>query len=229
MKSNQAIHKTAPKASPIFRRVIVVLLTLVLSIACYGVTVFAWFQAEVLNAGNTIQSGSYTIAVNITEKGTSTPVPEQNGVYTLEEGKGYSVTLTAVGNTSGYCVITAGGETWNTLPITGSELFTLTIYPEATEAYTFQTVWGAATVEDGLNNGTTIGTEPSGQSDLPQEPTTTPTEEPPTAPTEEPATAPAEESPTAPAEEPTTTPTEAATDQPESQTTEPDVPEESQP
>ena len=44
MRSNQAKHKTAPKGSPIFRRAIVVMLTLALSIACYGVTVFAWFQ-----------------------------------------------------------------------------------------------------------------------------------------------------------------------------------------
>ena len=32
MRSNQAKHKTAPKGSPIFRRAIVVMLTLALSI-----------------------------------------------------------------------------------------------------------------------------------------------------------------------------------------------------
>lgn len=86
MKRNQPIHKTASKASPIFRRVVVVLLTLVLSLACYGVTVFAWFQADVLNAGNTIQSGSYAITVRIEDEETNTPVTAQNGGFTLEAG-----------------------------------------------------------------------------------------------------------------------------------------------
>ena len=86
MKCNQPIHKTASKASPIFRRVVVVLLTLVLSLACYGVTVFAWFQADVLNAGNTIQSGSYAITVRIEDKETITPVTAQYGGFTLEAG-----------------------------------------------------------------------------------------------------------------------------------------------
>lgn len=201
MKRNQPIHKTASKASPIFRRVVVVLLTLVLSLACYGVTVFAWFQADVLNAGNTIQSGSYAITVRIEDKETNTPVTAQNGGFTLEAGKGYTVTLTAEGNTSGYCEIQAGDKVLQTKPIGGTDTFTLTIYPETQAVYTFRTVWGTATAKDGISSGETIGTEPARQEspDSPEEPSTEPTKEP----SEEPTTAPTQPS------EPETAATEA--------------------
>lgn len=216
MKRNQPIHKTASKASPIFRRVVVVLLTLVLSLACYGVTVFAWFQADVLNAGNTIQSGSYAITVRIEDKETNTPVTAQNGGFTLEAGKGYSVTLTAEGNTSGYCEIQAGDKVLQTKPIGGTDTFTLTIYPETQAVYTFRTVWGTATAKDGISSGETIGTEPAQQEspDSPEESTTEPVEEP----AEEPSTEPTKEPSTAPAEEPTTAPTQPS--EPETAATE---------
>lgn len=208
MRSNQAKHKTAPKGSPIFRRAIVVMLTLVLSIACYGVTVFAWFQSEVVNSNNTISSGSYTITVDIKGLNTDNPVLGEDGGYTLEEGKGYSVTLTATGKTSGYCEITSESATWNTMPIKGGTSFTLTIYPETTAVYFFKTVWGTALVKDGLPNNYVIGTEPTEQSDATE---SSPTEDAVTPPTEEPTTSPAENPTIAPTEGETTPPTEAPT------------------
>lgn len=220
MKRNQPIHKTAPKASPIFRRVVVVLLTLVLSLACYGVTVFAWFQADVLNAGNTIQSGSYGLTVFVVvEDDNANRLPENGGSYLLEAGMGYNVTIAATGTTSGYCQISNGNETWNTVAISGTDIFTLTIYPAATANYTFTAFWGAPPEGEQLSDDDVIGTPP----EVIQEEPSAPVEEDTTQPTdpEESVTNPTE----APSEEPTTAPTEETTDptQPQSQPTEPET------
>lgn len=218
MKRNQPIHKTASKASPIFRRVVVVLLTLVLSLACYGVTVFAWFQADVLNAGNTIQSGSYGLTVLVAD-GEVYQLEGNRESYTLEAGKGYSVTMAATGTTSGYCKISNGTETWNTVAISGTDIFTLTIYPVATANYTFTATWGAPPEGEQLSDDDVIGTPP----EVTQEEPAAPVEEDTNQPTnpEESVTNPTE----APAEESTTAPTEETPDptQPQSQPTEPET------
>lgn len=232
MRSNQAKHKTAPKGSPIFRRAIVVMLTLALSIACYGVTVFAWFQSELLNTGNTITSGTYSLAVTVVEKdNTNTSVQETNGSFALEAGKGYTVTITAEGTTNGYCKISNGSDTWNTEAISGGKTFTLTIYPAKSANYAFTTVWGAPQGDVNLTSGAEIGEPPAESQEEPEVPVeegitqpgddvTSPTEtDPTTAPTEAETTAPTEEPTTTPTEEPTPTETVTETTQPTVQET----------
>lgn len=231
MRSNQAKHKTAPKGSPIFRRAIVVMLTLALSIACYGVTVFAWFQAELLNTGNTIQSGTYSLAVTVVEKDKNTGVQETNDSFALEAGKGYTVTITAVGTTNGYCKISNGTDTWNTEAISGGKTFTLTIYPAENANYAFTTVWGAPQGDGNLTAGAKIGEPPAESQEEPEVPVeegitqpgddvTNPTEtDPTTAPTEGETTAPTEEPTTTSTEEPTPTETVTETTQPTVQET----------
>ncbi len=231
MRSNQAKHKTAPKGSPIFRRAIVVMLTLALSIACYGVTVFAWFQSELLNTGNTITSGTYSLIVTVDEKDTTNKVPESDGSFALEAGKGYTVTITAEGTTKGYCKISNGTDTWNTEAIPGGETFTLTIYPAETANYAFTTVWGAPQGDRNLTSGAEIGKPPAESQEEPEVPVedgitqpgddvTNPTEtDPTTAPTEAETTAPTEEPTTTPTEEPTPTETVTETTQPTVQET----------
>lgn len=232
MRSNQAKHKTAPKGSPIFRRAIVVMLTLALSIACYGVTVFAWFQAEVLNTGNTITSGTYSLAVTVVEKVTNTSVQETNGSFALTAGKGYTVTITAEGTTNGYCKISNGTDTWNTEAISVGKTFTLTIYPTKAVNYTFTTVWGAPQNDEKLiPDNYQIGKPPAESQEEPEVPVeegitqpgddvTNPTEtDPTTAPTEGETTAPTEEPTTTPTEEPTPTETVTETTQPTVQET----------
>ena len=216
MRSNQAKHKTAPKGSPIFRRAIVVMLTLALSIACYGVTVFAWFQAEGLNTGNTIQSGTYSLIVTVDEKDTTNKVPESNGSFALTAGKGYTVTITAEGTTKGYCKISNGTDTWNTEAISGGKTFTLTIYPTVDVNYMFTEVWGAPQNDENLiPDNYQIGEPPAESQEEPEVPVedgiTQPGDDV-TNPTEtDPTTAPTEGETTAPTEEPTTTPTEEPT------------------
>ena len=231
MRSNQAKHKTAPKGSPIFRRAIVVMLTLALSIACYGVTVFAWFQSELLNTGNTITSGTYSLIVTVDEKDTTNKVPESDGSFALTAGKGYTVTITAVGTTNGYCKISNGTDTWNTEAISGGETFTLTIYPAVNASYIFTTVWGAPQGDGNLTSGAEIGKPPAESQEEPEVPVedgitqpgddvTNPTEtDPTTAPTEGETTAPTEEPTTTPTEEPTPTETVTETTQPTVQET----------
>lgn len=231
MRSNQARHKTAPKGSPIFRRAIVVMLTLALSIACYGVTVFAWFQSELLNTGNTITSGTYSLIVTVDEKDTTNKVPESDGSFALEVGKGYTVTITAVGTTNGYCKISNGTDTWYTEAISGGETFTLTIYPAVNASYIFTTVWGAPQGDGNLTSGAAIGEPPAESQEEPEVPVeegitqpgddvTNPTEtDPTTAPTEAETTAPTEEPTTTPTEEPTPTETVTETTQPTVQET----------
>lgn len=232
MRSNQAKHKTAPKGSPIFRRAIVVMLTLALSIACYGVTVFAWFQSELLNTGNTITSGTYSLAVTVVEKDdTNTGVQETNDSFALTAGKGYTVTITAVGTTNGYCKISNGTDTWYTEAISGGETFTLTIYPAVNASYIFTTVWGAPQGDGNLTSGAEIGEPPAESQEEPEVPVedgitqpgddvTNPTEtDPTTAPTEAETTAPTEEPTTTPTEEPTPTETVTETTQPTVQET----------
>lgn len=231
MRSNQAKHKTAPKGSPIFRRAIVVMLTLALSIACYGVTVFAWFQSELLNTGNTITSGTYSLIVTVDEKDTTNKVPESDGSFALEVGKGYTVTITAVGTTNGYCKISNGTDTWNTEAISGGETFTLTIYPAVNASYIFTTVWGAPQGDRNLTSGAAIGEPPAESQEEPEVPVeegitqpgddvTNPTEtDPTTAPTEAETAAPTEEPTTTPTEEPTPTETVTETTQPTVQET----------
>lgn len=231
MRSNQAKHKTAPKGSPIFRRAIVVMLTLALSIACYGVTVFAWFQSELLNTGNTITSGTYSLAVTVVEKDKNTGVQENDGSFALTAGKGYTVTITAVGTTNGYCKISNGTDTWNTEAISGGEDFILTIYPAENANYAFTTVWGAPQGDVNLTSGAEIGKPPAESQEEPEVPVedgitqpgddvTNPTEtDPTTAPTEAETTAPTEEPTTTPTEEPTPTETVTETTQPTVQET----------
>ena len=232
MRSNQAKHKTAPKGSPIFRRAIVVMLTLALSIACYGVTVFAWFQSELLNTGNTITSGTYSLIVTVDEKDTTNKVPESDGSFALTAGEGYTVTITAEGTTKGYCKIFNGTNTWNTEAISGGEDFILTIYPTVDVNYTFTTVWGAPQNDENLiPNNYQIGESPAESQEEPEVPVeegitqpgddvTNPTEtDPTTAPTEGETTAPTEEPTTTPTEEPTPTETVTETTQPTVQET----------
>lgn len=232
MRSNQAKHKTAPKGSPIFRRAIVVMLTLALSIACYGVTVFAWFQSELLNTGNTITSGTYSLAVTVVEKDTNTGVQENDGSFALTAGNGYTVTITAVGTTNGYCKISNGTDTWNTEAISGGEDFILTIYPAVNASYIFKTVWGAPQNDEKLiPDNYQIGESPAESQEEPEVPVedgitqpgddvTNPAEtDPTTAPTEGETTAPTEEPTTTPTEEPTPTETVTETTQPTVQET----------
>lgn len=231
MRSNQAKHKTAPKGSQIFRRAIVVMLTLALSIACYGVTVFAWFQSELLNTGNTITSGTYSLIVSVDEKDTANKVPESDGSFALEAGRGYTVTITAEGTTKGYCKIFNGTDTWNTEAISGGKTFTLTIYPAESANYAFTTVWGAPQGYGNLTSGAEIGKPPAESQEEPEVPVedgitqpgddvTNPTEtDPTTAPTEGETTAPTEEPTTTPTEEPTPTETVTETTQPTVQET----------
>ena len=231
MRSNQAKHKTAPKGSPIFRRAIVVMLTLALSIACYGVTVFAWFQSELLNTGNTITSGTYSLAVTVVEKDKNTGVQETNDSFALTAGKGYTVTITAEGTTKGYCKIFNGTDTWNTEAISVGKTFTLTIYPAESANYAFTTVWGAPQGAGNLTSGAAIGEPPAESQEEPEVPVeegitqpgddvTNPTEtDPTTAPTEAETTAPTEEPTTTPTEEPTPTETVTETTQPTVQET----------
>ena len=53
------------------RKVTAIITALVIGVACFSVTVYAWFQASITNTGNKIESAEYGIKVSITTNGTN--------------------------------------------------------------------------------------------------------------------------------------------------------------
>lgn len=156
------------------RKVTAIITALVIGVACFSVTVYAWFQASITNTGNKIESAEYEIQVSIKANGTDVS-PDADGKYELSANTAYSVTLTATGNAEkGYCVVSNGSVSWNTQQILpGGESMTFTLIPEKNTAYTFKANWG--TIEGAaISDGGTIGSKAAGSSELKNPNTVTP-------------------------------------------------------
>ncbi len=156
------------------RKVTAIITALVIGVACFSVTVYAWFQASITNTGNKIESAEYGIQVSITTNGTNVS-PDADDNYDLAANTAYSVTLTAFGDAEkGYCVMSNGSVSWNTQQILPGESMTFTLIPEKNAAYTFKANWG--TVEGAvISGGDTIGSKAAGSSELKNPNTVTPT------------------------------------------------------
>lgn len=156
-------HTDTSRSRKIIRQMLALIPALVIAAACYSVSVYAWFQASIVNSGNVIQTTTYDIAVTITGSD-GTKIEAANGSYSLQVGTKYTVALTAAGNgeRGGYCVIQSQGEEpLYTAPIAPGVKLTFTLIPDKTTAYTFTAVWGKYT-GDGeiITNEAVIGTEP---------------------------------------------------------------------
>lgn len=114
---------------------------------------YAWFTASVESKSSTLTAASYKINVSINNS-SGANVTAKSGVYTLNKGNSYTVTLTATGTAStGYCVIKSDGETWYTDQISTTEPFTFTITPGEDAEFTFEAVWGSYSGEPSVETG----------------------------------------------------------------------------
>lgn len=160
--------KRSAKHTPgISRKVMVVLTALVIGVVCYSVTVYAWFQANIANSGNTITTATFDLNVEI-----DNGVVSDDGVYSLDANEKYTITLTRTGEAKGYSVIEGNGKKWYTEQIK-SDTFTFTFIPEANGNYSFTASWGTPPEDaDLIENGSTVGKlvtdKPSGALSKPQ-------------------------------------------------------------
>lgn len=161
--------KRSAKHTPgISRKVMVVLTALVIGVVCYSVTVYAWFQANIANSGNTITTATFDLNVAIEDE---TSIGD--GMYNLTKGTSYTVTLARTGEAKGYCVIEGNNGTWYTEVIETDAPFTFTFIPEADGKYSFRASWGTPPEGDSLiANGSIVGKivtdKPSGALSKPQ-------------------------------------------------------------
>ena len=160
--------RSAKKAPGISRKVMVVLTALVIGAVCYSVTVYAWFQANIANSGNTITTATFDLNVAIEDE---TSIGD--GVYSLNKDTSYSVTLTRTGEADVYCVIEGNNDKWYTEVIESDDPFTFTFIPEAAGDYSFTASWGtppedADLIKDGSTVGKLVTDKPSGALSKPQ-------------------------------------------------------------
>ena len=163
------------------------LIAAVAVLAC-SITVFAWFQANVTNTGNSITTTGYELTVAV--KNNNGDVAVTDNKCNLSANTSYTITLTAGddGASTGYCEIATGENKWYTGQIDKGNTFTFTFVPKTTGEYTFTAMWGTyAETPNVENNGTlALGTANSNSNQLPA-PTAPETTEPETEPaTEEP-------------------------------------------
>ena len=160
--SRNASQKFMHKGARIF------LIAAVAVLAC-SITVFAWFQANVTNTGNSITTTGYELTVKITDNN-QTEVAVTDHKANLNANTSYTVTLAAGDNgaSTGYCEIANGSEKWYTGQINKGENFTFTFVPKTEGEYTFTATWGTYTGTPSVeNNGAlTLGTASSSSNAL---------------------------------------------------------------
>ena len=114
-----------------------------LCFVCLAATTWAWFTVSVTSDSNTIQTASFGVAVTVTDG--TTPVNAVDGVYTLNAGTAYTVTITKTGTASkGYCAVTIDGTDYYTQQITSNYTFTLNVTGTGTAGVAFTPSWGDA-------------------------------------------------------------------------------------
>ena len=137
------------------RRMLAVLPALIVITVCYAVTVSAWFQASITSAGNTIKAATYDVSAEVTQNGIH--IEPTAGVYSLESGKSYTVTLTAKGGAStGYCVVQTDAKTYCTDQIEQGKTLAFTLSPAQSGTYVFHAVWGSCPGTPDIKAGSEI-------------------------------------------------------------------------
>lgn len=144
--SRNASQKFMHKGARIF------LIAAVAVLAC-SITVFAWFQANVTNTGNSITTTGYELTVKITDNN-QTEVAVTDHKANLNANTSYTVTLAAGDNgaSTGYCEIANSSEKWYTGQINKGESFTFTFIPKTGGEYTFTATWGTYTGDPDVKN-----------------------------------------------------------------------------
>ncbi len=156
-------HAAKTPTQKIQYKMLALIPVLALAVLCYCVSAFAWFQADIVNAGNVVRTTEYHLDVSVYVDGK--PVEPQSALdstYTLEAGKVHDITLTAQadGAANGYAMVqTDGGPLYTTQINRGTLSFKL--IPDATASYIFTAMWGIYQGTPAISNGIVIGTMPS--------------------------------------------------------------------
>ena len=136
---------------------------ILLCIFCLCSTTYAWFTASIPNTGNEVKAaGECLLAIEVSRDGVALEATE--GGVELEAGADgeeivYTVTLTLPqGSASGYCLVTAGGESYYTAYIARHSepepvrvSFTVTV--GSTQTVKFTPKWGIYAGECDLVDG----------------------------------------------------------------------------
>ena len=155
-------HAAKTPTQKIQYKMLALIPVLALAVLCYCVSAFAWFQADIVNAGNVVRTTEYHLDVSVYVDGK--PVEPQSALdtYTLEAGKVYDITLTAQagGADNGYAMVQTDGGPLYTAQINRGAL-SFKLIPDATASYIFTAMWGIYQGTPAISNGVVIGTMPS--------------------------------------------------------------------
>ena len=164
----KARHRTEKDSDKLLKKIIITGVIFGAAIVCYSATVFAWFQAGLLNTGNTIKAARFSVLVTVKDETNNIVPPESNGSYALVKNTVYSITITGDGNAeNGYCKISDGNNvTLYTANLQEQEhrSMTFSYVPENSGAYTFTACWGTAPEDAGelITDGSEIGEKSDG-------------------------------------------------------------------
>ena len=147
-KQNNTIKKLTDKA---FSRLIITsFLGIFVCVICLCSTTFAWFSETTPSAGNKIKtSDSCDLSIVVEKDGV--PLNDIESGVELLVGEHYTVTLALpAGNASGYCIITAGENTYYSDYIlrhneSESQTFVFDLVVKSTQTVTFESRWGIYT------------------------------------------------------------------------------------
>ena len=164
----KARHRTEKDSDKLLKKIIITGVIFGAAIVCYSATVFAWFQAGLLNTGNTIKAARFSVLVTVKDETNNIVPPESNGSYALVKNTVYSITITGDGNAeNGYCKISDGNNvTLYTANIQEQEnrSMTFSYVPENSGYYTFTACWGTAPEDAGelITDDSEIGEKSDG-------------------------------------------------------------------
>ena len=114
---------------------------IIICMVCLAGSSWAWFSASVQTRPQNIQAAEYELSVAVNGK-------SMHGSIELEEGKSYTITLTASGTAEkfgGYCKLEGAGKTFYTEQVLPGHTLTFTFSPDEAGTYTFTPVWGEYT------------------------------------------------------------------------------------
>ena len=162
----KARHRTENESDKLLRKIIITGVIFGAAIVCYSATVFAWFQAGLLNTGNTIKAARFSVLVTVKDETNNIVPPESNGSYALVKNTVYSITITGDGNAeNGYCKISDGNNvTLYTANIQEKGSIKFSYVPASGGDYIFTACWGTAPEDAGelITDGSEIGEKSDG-------------------------------------------------------------------
>ena len=162
----KARHRTEKDSNKLLKKIIITGVVFGVGIICYSATVFAWFQAGLLNTGNTIKAARFSVLVTVKDETNNIVPPESNGSYALVKNTVYSITITGDGNAeNGYCKISDGNNvTLYTANIQEKGSIKFSYVPASGGDYIFTACWGTAPEDAGelITDDSEIGEKSDG-------------------------------------------------------------------